>query len=43
MEKIINEWDQMVEADVLEKLVKKVARIEIVEAMQKLKSSDHLK
>ena len=42
MKKIMNEeneWDHMVEIDVVEEgPVEKVARIEIVEAMQKMKS-----
>ena len=41
VEKIINEeneWDNIVETDVVEGLVEKVARNEIVEAMQKMKS-----
>ena len=41
MKKIMNEeneWDQMVESDVVEGPVEKVARSEIVEAMQKMKS-----
>ena len=41
MEKIMNEeneWDHMVETDVVEGPVEKVARNEIVEAMQKMKS-----
>ena len=41
MEKIINEeneWDHMVETDVVEGPVEKVARNEIVEAMQRMKS-----
>ena len=41
MEKIMNEeneWDRMVEADVVERPVEKVARNEIVEAMQNMKS-----
>ena len=33
-----NQWDQMVETDVVEEPVEKVARNEIVEAMQKMKS-----
>ena len=40
MEKIVNEeneWDHMVETDVVEGPVKKVASNEIVEAMQKIK------
>ena len=40
MEKIMieeNEWDHMVETDVVEGPVKKVARNEIVEAMQRMK------
>ena len=32
-----NEWDHMVETDVVEGPVEKVARNEIVEAMQKMK------
>ena len=39
MEKIMNEkikWDHMMEADVIERLVEKVARNEIVQAMQKM-------
>ena len=41
MEKIMNEeneWDQMVKDDVVERLVEKLTRKEIVEAMQKMKS-----
>ena len=41
MEKIMNEeneWGQMVETDVVERPVEKVARNEIVEATQKMKS-----
>ena len=41
MEKIMNEeneWDLMVEIDVVEGPVEKVARNEIVEAMQRIKS-----
>ena len=41
MEKIMNaenKWDHMVETDVVEGPVEKVARKEIVEAMQKMKS-----
>ena len=41
MEKIMNkenEWDHMVETDVVERPVEKVARNEIVEPMQKIKS-----
>ena len=41
MEKIMNEknkWDQMVETNVLERQVEKVADNKIVEAMQKMKS-----
>ena len=41
MEKIMNEeneWDHMVETDVVEGPVEKVARNEIVEAMQRMKS-----
>ena len=41
MEKIIseeNKWDHMVETDVVERPVDKVARNEIVEAMQEMKS-----
>ena len=41
MGKIMNEenqWDHMVETDVVEEPVEKVARNEIVEAMQKMKS-----
>ena len=41
MEKIMNEeneWDHAMETDVVEGLVEKVARNEIVEAMQKMKS-----
>ena len=41
MEKIMNEkneWDHMVETDKVEGPVEKVARNEIVEAMQKMKS-----
>ena len=41
MEEIMNEeneWDQMVETDVVEGSVEKVARNEIVEAMQMIKS-----
>ena len=41
MEKIMNKenkWDHMVETDVVEKAVKKVARNEIVEVIQKIKS-----
>ena len=40
MEKIMNEeneWDHMVETDVVEGPVEKVARNETVEAMQKMK------
>ena len=40
MEKIMNEeneWDHMVETDVVEGQVEKVARNETVEAMQKMK------
>ena len=40
-EKIVNEekeWDHVVETDVVERPVEKVARNEIVEAMQKMKS-----
>ena len=33
-----NEWDQMVETDIVEGPVEKVARNEIVEVMQKMKS-----
>ena len=49
MGKIMNEenkWDHVVETDVLEGPVKKVARNEIVEAMQRMKSgkaTGHLK
>ena len=49
MEKLINEkneWDHMVETDVVEEPVEKVARNEIVEAIQSMKSErqlDHLK
>ena len=48
-EKIMNEeseWDQAVETDVEDGPVEKVARNEIVEAMQKIKSgkaTEHLK
>ena len=41
MEKIINEeneWNHMVETDVVEVLVEKVARNDIVETMDKMKS-----
>ena len=41
MEKIMNEeneWDHMVETDVVEGPVEKVARNQIVKAMQKIKS-----
>ena len=41
MEKIMNkenEWDHMVETDIVEGPVEKVARNEIVEAMQRMKS-----
>ena len=41
MEKIMNEeneWDHMVETDVVERPAEKVARIEIVKAMHKMKS-----
>ena len=41
MEKIMNEennWDQMVETDVIEGPVERVTRKEIIEAMQKMKS-----
>ena len=41
MEKIMNEeneWDRMVETDVVERPVEKVGRDEIVEAMQRMKS-----
>ena len=41
MEKIIseeNEWDHMVETDVVERPIEKVACNEIVEAMQRMKS-----
>ena len=41
MEKIMNEenkWDHMVETDVVEGPVEKVARNKIVEAMQRMKS-----
>ena len=41
MEKIMNgenEWEHMVETDVVEGPVEKVARSKIVEAMQKMKS-----
>ena len=41
MEKLMNEankWDHMVETDVVEGSVEKVARNETVEAMQKMKS-----
>ena len=34
----VNEWDQLVETDVVEELVEKVTHNEIVEAMQKMKS-----
>ena len=43
MEKIVNEenkWNHMVETDVVEGPVEKVARNEIVEAMQKMKSGN---
>ena len=49
MKKVINEendWDQMVESDVVEGPVEKVTRKEIFKAMQKMKSErqlDHLK
>ena len=49
MEKIMseeNEWDHMVEIDVIEVLVEKVVRNEIVKAIQKVESKrqlDHLK
>ena len=42
MEKIINEkneWDHMVETDVVEGLVEKVARNELVEATEKMKGN----
>ena len=38
MEKIMNEWDQMVETDVVEGLVEKVAHDKFVKAMQWMKS-----
>ena len=37
-----NEWDQMIETYVVEGPVQKVARNEIVEAMQKMKSERQL-
>ena len=49
LEKIMNEenkWDHMVETDVVDGSVEKVARNEVVEAMQKMKSgkaTGHLK
>ena len=38
-----NEWNQMVETDIVEGPVEKVARNEIVEAMQKMKSRKETK
>ena len=45
MKKVMNEendWDQMVESDVVEGPVEKVTRKEIVKAMQKMKSERQL-